>query len=104
MSTRERGSLLELIGVPRNRLREEVDVLKALKEHGGHTNVLEYVDSWDEDDHLYIQTALCPMGNLATFLNEYGKSFDRLDEAYIWKILADVADVSSTFGCSGADG
>ena len=56
--------------------------------------MLEYVDSWDEDDHLYIQTTLCPMGNLATFLNEYGKNFDRLDEAYIWKILADVADVS----------
>ena len=56
--------------------------------------MLEYIDSWDEDDHLYIQTALCPMGNLATFLDEYGKNFDRLDEAYIWKIMADVADVS----------
>jgi mitosis inhibitor protein kinase SWE1 len=80
--------------VTRNRLREEVDVLKALADNGGHANVLEYVDSWDEDDHLYIQTTLCPMGNLATFLNEYGKNFDRLDEAYIWKIMADVADVS----------
>jgi mitosis inhibitor protein kinase SWE1 len=83
----------------RNRLREEVDVLKALTEHGGHANVLEYVDSWDEDDHLYIQTTLCPMGNLATFLNEYGKNFDRLEEAYIWKIMADVADVSRYNPC-----
>ncbi|KAG8785435.1 hypothetical protein FRC15_001348 [Serendipita sp. 397] len=76
----------------RNRLREEVDVLKGLSELGGHVNVLSYVDSWDEDDHLYIQTELCQMGNLATFLNEYGKQFDRLSEAYIWKILADVGD------------
>jgi hypothetical protein len=56
-------------------------------------NVLEYVDSWDEDDYLYIQTSLCPMGNLSTFLNEYGKHYDKLEEAYIWKILADVSDV-----------
>jgi hypothetical protein len=27
-------------------------------------------------------------------LNEYAKNFDRLEEAYIWKIMADVADVS----------
>jgi mitosis inhibitor protein kinase SWE1 len=75
-------------------LREEVDALKSLTERGGHVNVLEYIDSWDEDDHLYIQTALCAMGNLATFLNEYGKHFDRLEEAYIWKIMAEVGDVS----------
>lgn len=71
-----------------------MDALKSLTERGGHVNVLEYIDSWDEDDHLYIQTALCAMGNLATFLNEYGKHFDRLEEAYIWKIMAEVGDVS----------
>ncbi|PVG02484.1 kinase-like protein [Serendipita vermifera] len=76
----------------RNRLREEVQALKTLTEKGGHANVLEYIDSWDEDDHLYIQTSLCPMGNLSTFLNEYGKHYDKLEEAYIWKILADVSD------------
>lgn len=56
--------------------------------------MLGYVDSWDEDDQLFIQTVLCPMGNLSTFLNEYGKHYDRLEEAYIWKIAADVSDVS----------
>jgi mitosis inhibitor protein kinase SWE1 len=81
----------------RNRLREEVEVLKALTERGGHINVLDYIDSWDEDDHLYIQTALCPMGNLSTFLNEYGKHFDRLEEAYIWKIVAEVGDVCAIY-------
>ncbi|KAG8834703.1 hypothetical protein FRC17_007609 [Serendipita sp. 399] len=85
----------------RNRLREEVEVLKGLSELGGHVNVLGYVDSWDEDDYLYIQTELCQMGNLATFLNEYGKQFDRLSEAYIWKILADVGDGLQFIHASG---
>lgn len=76
----------------RMRLREEVDALKTLTERGGHPNVLRYIDSWDEEDHLHIQTELCQMGNLSTFLNEYGKKFDKLDEGYIWKIVADVGD------------
>lgn len=76
------------------RLWEEVEILRALNAQGGHVNVLDFIDGWDEDDHLFIQTSLCAMGNLATFLNEYGRLFDRLAEAQVWKIVTDVADVS----------
>lgn len=85
------------------RLWEEVEVLRALNARGGHANVLDFVDGWDEDDHLFIQTSLCAMGNLATFLNEYGRLFDRLGEAQVWKIVTDVADVSEVPACHSRD-
>lgn len=59
-----------------------------------HPNVLAFVDSWEEDEVLYIQTELCEMGSLAHFLWEYGRKFPRLDEARVWKIIADLSNVS----------
>ncbi|KAF8441622.1 hypothetical protein L210DRAFT_3399167 [Boletus edulis BED1] len=81
----------------RLRLREEVDVLQHLSravaaEGGHHPNVLAYIDSWEEDETLFIQTELCELGNLARFLWEYGKVFPRLDEARVWKIFADLSN------------
>ncbi|KAI0073368.1 hypothetical protein K474DRAFT_1710756 [Panus rudis PR-1116 ss-1] len=97
----------------RLRLREEVDILKHLSQVAGaqgfgtqvqsrsqahptalgrHPNVLGYIDSWEEDETLYIQTELCELGNFAHFLWEYGKSFPKLDEERVWKILADLSD------------
>ncbi|EIN11277.1 hypothetical protein PUNSTDRAFT_131444 [Punctularia strigosozonata HHB-11173 SS5] len=83
----------------RLRLREEVDVLRhlsqAAREEGlgdHHPNVLGYVDSWEEDETLFIQTELCDMGNFAHFLWEYGRVFPRLDEGRVWKILADLSN------------
>ncbi|KAI0371183.1 hypothetical protein BV20DRAFT_1051922 [Pilatotrama ljubarskyi] len=87
----------------RLRLREEVDILKHLSEAaahspdptvraaGRHPNVLGYVDSWEEDETLYIQTELCELGNFAHFLWEYGRAFPRLDEARVWKIMAELS-------------
>ncbi|THH21177.1 hypothetical protein EUX98_g8445 [Antrodiella citrinella] len=95
----------------RRRLREEVDVLKHLAEAAGkhygthdqtlaqahtvrvgcHPNVLGYVDSWEEDETLFIQTELCELGNFGNFLWAYGKAFPRLDEARVWKIFADLS-------------
>jgi len=43
---------------------------------------------------LFIQTELCESGNLARFLWEYGRVFPRLDEARVWKIIADLSNVS----------
>jgi mitosis inhibitor protein kinase SWE1 len=84
------------------RLWEEVEVLKHLSDsaercnlNGGHPNVLAHIDSWEEDEVLFIQTELCESGNLARFLWEYGKVFPRLDEARVWKIVADLIDVSN---------
>ncbi|KAF7983292.1 hypothetical protein HWV62_22953 [Athelia sp. TMB] len=81
----------------RLRLREEVDILQHLAQASARAgaavqpNVLAYVDSWEQDDALYIQTELCALGNLARFLWEYGRAFPRLDEARVWKIFADLS-------------
>ncbi|TFK83778.1 hypothetical protein K466DRAFT_497790 [Polyporus arcularius HHB13444] len=87
----------------RLRLREEVEILKhlseavsrsldpAVREAGRHPNILGYIDSWEEDETLYIQTELCELGNFAHFLWEYGRAFPRLDEARVWKIMAELA-------------
>lgn len=89
----------------RLRLKEEVEILKHLSraaseqgfQGGRHPNVLAYVDSWEEDEALFIQTELCELGNFARFLWEYGRVFPRLDEGRVWKIFADLSGVSVTF-------
>ncbi|KAJ8481685.1 hypothetical protein ONZ51_g5847 [Trametes cubensis] len=87
----------------RLRLREEVDILKQLSDAAAqsadpsirvarrHPNILGYVDSWEEDETLYIQTELCELGNFAHFLWEYGRAWPRLDEARVWKIMAELS-------------
>ena len=84
----------------RLRLREEVDVLKHLSETASklaygtsHPNVLGYIDSWEEDEALYIQTELCALGNFAHFLWEYGRAYPKLDEARVWKIFTELSAV-----------
>jgi len=57
-----------------------------------HPNVLTYIDCWEQDDALYIQTELCEFGNFAHFLWEYGCMFPLLDEARVWKIIADLSN------------
>lgn len=86
----------------RLRLREELDVLKhlsrAAKAQGlgdRHPNILAYVDGWEQDETLYILTELCELGNYANFLWRFGTIFPRLDEARVWKIFADLSNVST---------
>ena len=55
--------------------------------------MLGYIDSWEEDETLYIQTELCALGNFAHFLWEYGRAFPKLDEARVWKIFAELSNV-----------
>ncbi|KIV95590.1 hypothetical protein, variant [Exophiala mesophila] len=65
----------------------EVDVLKAL----GHSDhVVTYVDSWEEQSHLYIQTEFCEEGTLDVFLAQVGLKA-RLDDFRIWKILLELS-------------
>ncbi|KAF9049878.1 hypothetical protein BJ165DRAFT_1454518 [Panaeolus papilionaceus] len=94
----------------RLRLQEEIMVLRHLSQSalsastrssrvfsasiskaGRHPNVLAYIDSWEEDEALFIQTELCEKGNLARFLWRYGQKFPRLDEARVWKIVVDLS-------------
>ena len=63
-----------------------------------HPNILAYVDSWEQDEALFIQTELCELGNFAHFLWEYGRAFPKLEEARVWKILADLSNVSLPLG------
>jgi hypothetical protein len=65
----------------------------ALGQGTRHPNVLAYIDSWEQDEALYIQTELCEFGNLAHFLWEYGRAFPWLNEARVWKIIADLSNV-----------
>lgn len=86
----------------RLRLREEVEILQHLSQANGgrrHPNVLAYIDSWEENESLFIRTELCELGNLARFLWEYGREFPRLDEARVWKIMVDLSNVSPIFFC-----
>ena len=71
----------------RQRKIHEVDVLKAL----GHTDhILSFVDSWEDQGHLYIQTEFCEEGALDIFLAQVGVKA-RLDDFRIWKILLEMS-------------
>ncbi|OAP63992.1 hypothetical protein AYL99_03219 [Fonsecaea erecta] len=71
----------------RQRKIHEVDVLKAL----GHSDhIVTFVDSWEENGHLYIQTEFCEEGTLDVFLAQVGLKA-RLDDFRIWKILLELA-------------
>ena len=74
----------------RQRKIQEVDVLKAL----GHSDhIVTFVDSWEEQGHLYIQTEFCEEGTLDVFLAQMGLKA-RLDDFRIWKILLELSVVS----------
>ncbi|PNY25402.1 Mitosis inhibitor protein kinase wee1 [Tolypocladium capitatum] len=64
----------------------EVQTLQALT-HAEH--VVQYVDSWEHNFHLYIQTEFCEEGTLDRFLGNVGRG-GRLDDFRIFKILQDL--------------
>jgi mitosis inhibitor protein kinase SWE1 len=74
---------------PKDRLRKirEVDVLKSL----GHSDhILAFVESWEADRHLYIQTEFCEEGSLDKFLLRTGQG-GILDTFRTWKILLELS-------------
>lgn len=70
----------------RDRKLEEVRILMEL---GRHEHVVEFVDNWEEDKYLYIQTEYCENGSLDKFLDLHG-SKGRLDEFRVWKIMIEL--------------
>jgi mitosis inhibitor protein kinase SWE1 len=81
-----------------NRDREiklrEARILQALS-HAEH--VVHYVNDWEHQLHLYIQTEYCEEGHLKKFLYDVG--FERrLDDFRIFKILQDLCLVSAGRG------
>ena len=70
---------------------EEVDILRLFSsETDASPHLISLVDAWEQTGHLFIQTELCPAGNLAWWLEEYGNNNEQLDEARVWKILAEL--------------
>ncbi|KAI9927359.1 hypothetical protein ASPWEDRAFT_117169 [Aspergillus wentii DTO 134E9] len=71
----------------RERRIREVDVLKSLT---NSDHIISFVDSWEESNHLYIQTEFCEEGSLDVFLAQVGLKA-RLDDFRIWKILLELS-------------
>ncbi|MCJ1281881.1 hypothetical protein MMC26_001204 [Xylographa opegraphella] len=71
----------------RKRKLQEVQVLKAL---GRSDHTVELIDSWENKDHLYIQTEYCEEGSMDLFLDQVGRKA-RLDDFRIWKIMLELS-------------
>lgn len=71
----------------RERRIREVDVLKALT---NSDHIIAFVNSWEDNGHLYIQSEFCEEGSLDVFLAQIGLKA-RLDDFRIWKILLELA-------------
>ncbi|KAH9892297.1 hypothetical protein F4778DRAFT_772740 [Xylariomycetidae sp. FL2044] len=76
--------VLPILGDKDRALRfREVSALRALR---NCDHVLQLIDSWEENNNLYIQTEYCEEGSLKEFLSVVGMK-GKLDEFRIWKIL-----------------
>ncbi|KAL4792900.1 hypothetical protein BDV19DRAFT_391721 [Aspergillus venezuelensis] len=71
----------------RERRIREVDALKALT---NYDHIISFMDSWEDNGHLYIQTEYCEEGSLDVFLAQVGLKA-RLDDFRIWKILLELS-------------
>ncbi|KAJ5102909.1 hypothetical protein N7532_003438 [Penicillium argentinense] len=71
----------------RERRIREVDILKSL---ANSDHVVNFMNSWEDLGHLYIQTEYCEEGSLDVFLAQAGLKA-RLDDFRIWKILLELA-------------
>lgn len=75
----------------RERRLREAQIMAHL---GKHEHVVWLQDSFEDNRHLYIQTEFCEEGSLHDFLARTGHK-GRLDDFRIWKILIELAQVSS---------
>ncbi|KAH3684646.1 hypothetical protein WICPIJ_004402 [Wickerhamomyces pijperi] len=78
----------------RKRIMEEVDAMKVLQDKepvdgDGREYVVNFINEWTSNDHLYIMTEYCENGSLSDFLVE--NRHKKLDEWRVWKILVEIA-------------
>lgn len=74
---------------------EEVKILKILQENvsndfEGKEYVINLINDWEFDGHLYIMMEFCENGSLDKYLID-NASVNKLDEWRIWKILVEIA-------------
>ncbi|CCH42467.1 hypothetical protein BN7_2012 [Wickerhamomyces ciferrii] len=79
----------------RKQIFEEVEILKILQENKpeddeGKEYVINFINEWEFNDHLYIMTEFCENGSLEKYLIENGTN-SKLDEWRIWKILVEIS-------------
>lgn len=86
-----RKGILSLTKFIRLRKYEEVAILRTLSRSMPSPWTIHFIDAWEQNGHLYIQTELCERGNLADFLNQHGAMYERLDEPRSWKIATQLA-------------
>ncbi|KAK4463388.1 mitosis inhibitor protein kinase [Cladorrhinum samala] len=67
---------------------KEVTILQSLSQSN---RVIQYIDSWEYNSQLYIQTEFCSEGSLDHFLQEVGQG-GRLDDFRVWKIMLEIAE------------
>ena len=70
----------------RQRIVREITIMQSL---GHNDHVVQLIDSWEADHHLYLQLEFCEEGSLDGFLARQGL-VSRLDDFRIWKILLEV--------------
>ncbi|PSN61527.1 kinase-like protein [Corynespora cassiicola Philippines] len=71
----------------RRKKMREVEALKAVR---GNEHVLRYIEHWEFESNLYIQTEYCEGGTLKKFI-EPNFHPDRLDDFRIWKVLLELS-------------
>lgn len=74
----------------RQRQREEVMALRELSRNGGHPHIVKYIDSWEQDDQLYIRTEVSECGDLSKYLGALG-DLGGLGEGRVWKVLVEIS-------------
>lgn len=75
----------------RSKKLREVELLEKLR---GHDHVISLVESWEWNQHLYIQTEFCENETLKEFSNTHGyRGF--IDAFRIWKIALELSSVMS---------
>ncbi|KAH6840700.1 hypothetical protein B0I37DRAFT_221595 [Chaetomium sp. MPI-CAGE-AT-0009] len=80
----------------KTKLREVV-VLQSLRHS---SKVVQLIDSWEYNGHLYIQMEYCSEGSMDGFLKAVGQA-GRLDDFRIWKILLETAQGLSAIHQAG---
>ncbi|KAK4237413.1 hypothetical protein C8A03DRAFT_34616 [Achaetomium macrosporum] len=76
---------------------QEVAILQALRHS---SKIIQLIDSWEHNGHLYIQTEYCSEGSLDGFLKIVGQA-GRLDDFRIWKILLETTQGLSAIHRAG---